>query len=109
MSASKRFTYRISGLRADVTAPKLQALLVEKLGLGDKDKINVNVNVRSLARTPDVWINPPRQTATFDFSAAVDEVASFELGDDDDPIIVDRDFLGFTPLNSIADEDHEFE
>jgi hypothetical protein len=112
MMSSKRFTYRISRVPAGVTASKLKAILVDHLGLGSED----NINVRSLARTPDVWTYPPQQTATIDFDVAPKvlgqtkyNVDSFELGDDDDPIVVDRTFLGFTPLNDVADEDHEFE
>lgn len=110
---STRITFRVSRIPSHVTLATLAGYLASAVpDLGDEG----NINVHSLATTPESFRASPEKIATIDFDELPTLFASpdqtqwlVKLSNTNLSLIFDRDFLGFTPLNSDTADNHTVE
>ena len=106
-------TYRLSRIPAQVSGPDLGHFLCEVIPGLDLKQIRIG----SLAPTPDDHNKPPTQTATIQIFGLHPQAIEFdsngecakEIKGHRRPLLIDRHFLGFTPLNHVDSGTHAFE
>ncbi len=106
-------TFRVRRVPANLSRSTLAGFLQRSVSALGGD---TNICVRSLASSPDDWNSPPSQTATLEFVDLPPQFQSkaattweFPVPGHDIALTFDTDFIGFTPLNQVDEQHHEFE
>jgi len=112
MVSPSALTYRLRGCPAGVR----EAALRDGLAWAFGDVTPDDIHIQSLATVLDPWERPPTKTATLRFTklpSVIDGQTATEWKLEghglNGTIIVDKHFLGLTPLNEVQAQMHHFE
>lgn len=115
MADSKAITFRVRRIPSTIVKSRLSRYLASSFD-ADANAPPVEITVRSLAPSPDDWDLKPSQTATIEFSRIPQRLREKQRSQwtishaiTKRQLLIDRDFLGFTPLKNVDSKNHTHE